>query len=223
VSLCITIPSYDGRIPVETAVHMMHAVNTIQRAGVPVDVQWGNGSALIDLCRNRLVNRFLKESTADRMIFLDNDIIFQADDLIKLYGWLDTYQVVGAAYPVRKDPPKFFLKVKGNVFETNEDGLIEVEGFGAGFLGIRREVFERLDQVVDEFETEDGEVLKAYFDIRIVNRRYKGEDISFMKRWIEECEGRVFLDPYINLKHVGSKEFDYKLIDYLNDKLERVN
>lgn len=223
MSLCIAIPAYDGRMPVEAAVQMMQAVRSLQNAGVPVDVQWGAGSALIDLCRNRLVNRFLTESSADRLLFLDSDIIFRANDLLQLYMWSDKYSIVGATYPVRKDPPKFFIKVKGNEIETNEDGLIEVEGFGAGFLIIRREVFKKLDEVVEEFETESGEVLKRYFDIRIINRHYKGEDISFMKRWIDECDGKVFLDPQINLRHVGTKEYDYKLIDYLNDRLERVN
>jgi len=32
----------------------------------------------------------------------------------------------------------------------------------------------------------------------------------------------VFLDPYINLKHIGTKEFDYKFMDYLNQTCERV-
>lgn len=221
MKVCLAIPTYDGRIPAESAVHLAQVAMTLSANKIPINMTWGADSALIDLCRNRLVNRFLKETDADVLFFLDNDIIFKSEDMLRLLYWADKYEVVGATYPVRKDPPKFFVKCKDNVFETNDDGLIEVEGFGAGFLCIRRSVFELLQPFVQEFETEEGDVLRAYFDIRIVNRRYKGEDISFMMRWRNECGGRIFLDPNINLKHVGRKEFDYKLIDYLDKRLER--
>lgn len=221
-SLCISIPAYDGRIPVETAVQMCSAVSTLQKAGVAVDIQWGAQSALIDLCRNRLVKKFLQESTTQKLLFLDSDIIFKAMDLVQLYSWSNHYPIVGATYPLRKEPVKFFINHVDGCFETNEDGLIEVGGFGAGFVIIDRSVFEKMDQFVEQIETSEGEVLKRYFDIRVVNGKYLGEDISFYRRWIEECDGSVFIDPTINLKHVGNKEFDAKLIDYLNTNLKRV-
>ena len=221
--VCLAIPAYDGRMPVEAAVQLSQAAMTLNAHKIDIHMTWGAGSALIDLCRNKLVHRFLTETDSDVLFFLDSDIIFKAQDFLQLLYWAGKYPVVGATYPVRKDPPKFFVKAKQGAFETNEDGLIEVEGFGAGFLTIHRDVFKKLDDKVEKFETDDGEVLKAYFDTRIINGRYKGEDISFMKRWTDECGGKVYLDPHINLKHVGTKEYDYKLIDYLNDKLERVN
>ena len=229
-SICIAIPTYDGRIPVETAVQLSQAVGSLQRAGIAVDIQWGAGSALIDLCRNRLVKKFLTQTTAEKLFFLDSDIIFQAQDLLYLVMHSEKcneqgsamYPVVGAVYPVRKDPPKFFIKALSSGIAMNEDGLIEIGGCGMGFMMIDRSVFEQMDDKVEEFISNDNEVLKAYFDIRIINKHYKGEDISFFIRYTEECGGHVFIDPQICLKHVGTKEYDYQLLDYLDNKLERV-
>ncbi len=222
MSLCIAIPAYDGKIPVETAVQMCGAVSTLQKAGVAVDMQWGAQSALIDLCRNRLVKRFLQESLAQKLLFLDSDIVFQASDLVKLYSWSNHYPIVGATYPVRKEPAKFFIQVVNGAFEINEDGLIEVGGFGAGFVIIDRSVFQKMDEVVEQIQTSEGEVLNRYFDIRVVDGKYLGEDISFFRRWTEDFGGKVYLDPSINLKHIGTKEFNYKLLDYLDSKCVRL-
>lgn len=219
--VCLGIPSYDGRIPVETAASIAEASMTLKQEGIPFNMTWGIGSALIDLCRNKIVHRFLTETDADILFFLDADIIASSNDFLQMLQWASKYKVVGATYPVRKDPAKFFIKVRNGQFEMNEDGLMEIEGFGAGFLCIQRDVFDTMKPFAEEFETDDGVVMNAYFDTRIINRRYKGEDISFMIRWIEQCNGKIFLDPYINLKHVGPKEYDYKFLDYLNVKLER--
>jgi hypothetical protein len=229
-SVCFTFPVYDGKLPIESAVALASTTASLKAAGVQVNFLWGTESALIDLCRSRLVNRFLKETDCQKLFFIDGDIIWKPQDAINLIchshklassgnGAL-AYPIVGAVYPVRKDPPKFFLKVKDACLETNEDGLIEVLGFGAGFVIIDRKVFETMKPYVEEI-TSNNEVLRRYFDIRVVNGHYLGEDISFYCRWTDECGGSIFIDPSINLKHVGTKEFDYKLIDYLDQRLER--
>jgi len=222
MDICFAFPAYDGKIPVEAAVHLVESVIELREAQVDASFQWGVGSALIDLCRNRLVKKFLEKTDSDKLLFIDSDIIFKAEDVTRLAWHSQKYAIVGATYPVRKEPAKFFLKAKGDSLETNQDGLIEVEGFGAGFVMIDRNVFTRMKPLVPEIDFE-GEPMTWYFDTRIIGRRFLGEDISFYKRYIDECNGKVFIDPYINLKHVGPKEFDYKLIDYLNNKLERVN
>ena len=220
-SVCFTFPVYDGKLPIESAVALASTTASLKAAGVQVNFLWGTESALIDLCRSRLVNRFLKETDCQKLFFIDGDIIWKPQDAINLIYHSEKYPIVGAVYPVRKDPPKFFLKAKDACLETNEDGLIEVLGFGAGFVIIDRSVFETMKPHVEEIVSNEDR-LTRYFDIRVVNGHYLGEDISFYCRWTDECGGSIYIDPSINLKHVGTKEFDYKLIDYLNQKLERV-
>lgn len=221
MDICFAFPAYDGKIPVEAAVHLVEAVVELREAKVDSSFQWGVGSALIDLCRNRIVKRFLEKTDSDKLLFIDSDIVFEAEHVTRLAWHSQKYPIVGAVYPVRKDPAKFFLKAKDNSFVTNEDGLMEVEGFGAGFVMIDREVFAKMKPLVPEVDFE-GEPLTWYFDTRIIGRRFLGEDISFYKRWIDDCGGHAFIDPMINLKHIGPKEFNYKFIDYLNSKCEKV-
>ena len=222
MSICFAFPCYDGHVPIETAVHFANTVADLKEAKISVSMQWGSESALIDLCRSRLVKVFLEKTKCQKLFFIDSDIIFKPDDVKRLLYHSMKYPVVGAVYPRRKDPAAFYLKAKAMQLETNEDGLIEVLGFGAGFVVIDRSVFEKMAPFVAEVDTDRETNLKMFFDIRILGREYHGEDISFYRRWTEECGGSIFIDPTINLKHIGSREFDYKFMDYINNKLEKV-
>lgn len=222
MEICFAFPTYDGRLPVEASVALANSVYELRKAGVSVNMQWGAESALIDLCRSRLVKVFLEQTKSDKLFFIDSDIIFKPKDVMSLSYHSQKYPIVGAVYPVRKDPPKFYLRAKGEVLETNEDGLISVNGFGAGFVIIDRSVFEKMTPYINTINTDKDSDLQMYFDIRVRNNEYLGEDISFYTRWVEECAGSVYLDPGINLKHVGTKEFGYKFMDYINTNLEKV-
>ena len=220
MKLCIAIPSYDLTIPVETAVHLSQATATLQRNGIPVTMQWGTAS-LIDLNRSRLIKRFLYETECDKLFFLDADIIFKTEDFLRLVMHSQKYDAVGAIYPRRADPPKFFMKVKPDrELTVNEDGLMEIIGMGMGFCIIDRKVFDKMRPLVPVVQTADDAQLEFFCDIRY-SPTHCGEDISFFKRWCEDCGGKVFIDPAINLKHVGRKEFEYDFFQYLDEKCIR--
>lgn len=221
-SVCFALPLYDGKVLIESSVALASSAAILKAEKSDVAFLWGTESALIDLCRSRLVKRFLEETTCQKLFFIDGDIVFKPKDVFRLLEHAEKYPIVGAVYPRRKDPPRFFLRVHNLELETNEDGLIDVLGLGAGFVVIDRSVFTQMKPYVHTVDTDTETDLEMYFDIRIIGREYLGEDISFYTRWVNECKGKVFIDPFINLKHVGSREFDYKFIDYLNQNTERV-
>ena len=123
------------------------------------------------------------------------------------------YPVVGATYPVRCDPVKFFVRRESEKWEQNEYGLLKIIGTGLGFCVMDRSVFEQMSPSVEKFVMEKEEI-EAYFTIHRENGVYFGEDISFFKKW-HEMGGCFMLDPSIDLKHVGSKYYDYKFVDFI--------
>ena len=57
--------------------------------------------------------------------------------------------------------------------------------------------------------------VKAYFQTAIIDEHYYGEDIFFCKR-CHEAGISLWVDPQINLIHIGRKKYDHKLVDYLS-------
>ena len=133
----------------------------------------------------------------------------------RLLGWSTLYPIVGATYPVRGDPPKFFIRRESEVWEQNEYGLLKVIGTGLGFCVMDRSVFEKMKPTCETY-TMDKVEMDSYFNTTRKDGVYFGEDISFFKKWHEDFGGNFMLDPSIELQHVGSKYYDHKFIDYIH-------
>lgn len=114
-----------------------------------------------------------------------------------------------------------------------ENGLVEVVDGGTGFMCIKRHVIEKvIESLKDEIvykkepnfligEKDDG-VRWAVFDTEIEeNGRYLSEDYLFCRRW-QRLGGQIWLDPFIELTHMGTYAFQgHKLVDQ-EDPLKQV-
>jgi hypothetical protein len=105
-----------------------------------------------------------------------------------------------------------------------EDGLVEIHEGGTGFMCIKRHVIEKIIEANPQTayqkevkylisETDDGSRW-AVFDTEIEdNGRYLSEDYLFCRRW-QRLGGKIWLDPFIELTHMGTYAFrGYKLLD----------
>ena len=213
-SVCIAIPAYDGTVPVETAFRLAEVVSRLKSMGITVIMQSERNNGLVDVVRNTLVDRFLKQTKAEKLVFIDSDIVFKVDDLIRLLAISTEYLVVGATYPIKRDESMgFFVQLQENPPNRNKHGLISVRGMGAGFVVIDRSVFETMELKTEKYRM-DGEFTR-YFQTGVVDGRYRGEDIWFFNRWVDEFGGQVMLDPSVNLQHVGTKYYGYTFKDAL--------
>jgi len=88
-------------------------------------------------------------SDCDSILLLEDDIIFQPDDLEKLRKTGADYGIFGALFCSRRFPfnPQVFRSVyrsKNNI--ENLNGVIEVEAMPLGFCLVRREVIEAIEK-----------------------------------------------------------------------------
>lgn len=215
-SVCIAIPCYSGVIPIETALALASLAVNLKEIGVKLDIVSERENGIITSVRNRLVYRFLKESDCDYLFWLDDDIIFETQDFLSILALSTEKGIVGATYPSRKEPSNFFIKyLTGDepVFEKDY-GLIESKGLGMGFICMKREIVQQVfDDHPDEEYDDSGFSPRDLFKIGVRNRKYWGEDMSFLVDLYETYGHISYVHPWINLKHVGRKDYNAKLME----------
>ena len=220
--IAIAIPAYDGKVVIELAGAIYHAGMKLNNMGVKTCFIYEKSNALIDYSRNRLVAKFLKDTKAQKLLFIDSDIKFKWEDLERLLAFSSKYPIVCATYPAKKEPTKFFINpvYKDGKLVINEYGLLSITGAGAGFLCIDRSVFETMEPESNKFSVDD-DLITQYFYNKVKGTDFYGEDICFFDRWVNEFGGEVWLDPGIDLVHIGNKDYDAKFSGFFPEFIKQ--
>ncbi len=192
--------------------------------------------ALVPRCRNAILAGFLDTASATHLMFIDADIGFDAEQMgrmlsfdedvvagmypIKAVDWARVEGSLGAhptAASLREAGLHFVgVPCTGAGFEER-DGFVTGEYAGAGFMLIRRAAAERLIAAYPQTKYRQAQSYppKAYqsqnqynlFDCIVApDGTYLSEDFTFCHRW-RAIGGKVWLDTWGLLKHVGSYEY----------------
>lgn len=215
LSVMIAMPCYRGTVPVEAVASLLQAQAMLRNMGVLTSFMYMAENALIDMCRNHIVHNFLKDCECQKLLFIDDDIIFKPEDLVRLVAYSTKYNVVAATYPSRTKEPTFYVNFLDNKPRCNDDGLMPIDGVGMGFVCIDRKL---LEEIKPELETYvfKGETISRYFQIGVIEGKLRGEDMYFFNMLVHRFKKAVYLDPGIELQHWGHFNFDYKFTDYIN-------
>lgn len=215
LSVMLAMPVRSVRdITIPTMMSLIGTINEMHRYGIPFETNVTLGD-MIDHARSKIVDKFLK-TARNRLFFFDSDIRWQAEDVIKLLAYSTDYEVIGAAYRAKRDPP-FYLMHLDDGIAADARGCIPVGGMGLGFTCIQRTVLEQLtakapvrrhtlhkDPFPDVFRFdrvgEDGDL--------------RGEDFTFFAD-VRELGYTPRLDPAIELGHVGDAEYSGRVSDIL--------
>lgn len=167
----------------------------------------------IDRARNLCVDLFLSQSQCTDIVFVDADLEFDDDAILKLIKY--DHDVVAGAYRYKKDEEDYSVTLRfdeNNNCRDNETGLVFVNSAPAGLMRIKRSVFECLghDAVADE----NG--VKQYFKTGMIcaDANWYGEDSYFCKAWVD-VGGKIYVDPTINFTHYGVKGYAGNYHNYL--------
>lgn len=203
----LAIPAGDGNIPVRSAYALTNAILRLHQMGLTWELHMHEFNSLVTGARNGLAKEFLN-TDCTHVLWIDSDIIFKAEDFVKLFMWAQHYPMIAAPYITKnKDNPRFVIKNMS--LRPNEHGLLAADGIGFGFTCIQRKVFEDIasDPSMDMFATyverlEDGSTNEV------------GEDMHFF-RMAKNKGYNLFIDPSIRLIHRG-------IYDYEGDLMEAV-
>src|SRR5271154_1344382 len=161
-NLVLATPCFGGQISVLYAASLLKLQKLVRSYGnLNLKILFKDGDALITRARASLVAQFLDDATATHLLFLDADIGFEPEQVLRLIEC--GAEMCSAIYPIKRidwdnvkssiaterpNPAAAALKY---VFEVDDPGaVVEKAGFvkvryaGAGFLLIRRAALEKM-------------------------------------------------------------------------------
>lgn len=214
------LPAYDHKVGLKMAVSMMRLAQQVLDYGITLQVSSICGCSVVTRARNLIAYEFL-QSDCDHLMFIDSDMTFEPESVIRLLAFNQDRPIVAGAYEARKDGKIYILTLdhdaNGNVI-MDDMGLVKASRVATGFMMIRRDVFTTLAEKHPEWlhmDTNSTNMLYSFFDFKVTPQGYIGEDFLFCQRAID-AGFSCWIDPTIKLGHMGIHEFTS---DFGNDKL----
>lgn len=206
LSVMIGIPA--GRdLPVQTVRSLWATQAICRNMNIPLQLGMVAGSAVVQWARDEVADLFL-QSDANRLFWIDSDMSWEPSQFIRMLALSKIKEVVCAAYTAKMDQPTFYVNHDKEVgLVAGEYGLVEIYGLGLGFTVMQREVIERLADCAPQVKDEaSGKTMASLFRIDQENGNRRGEDMAFFSD-IRKIGYQVWLDPWIDLGHIGQKVY----------------
>jgi hypothetical protein len=231
--LFVATPTYAGLATTSYITSLLALHTACAALGIGLNVRFFSDS-LVTRARNELVTLFLKHSEATHLMFIDADIGFSPDQVLRLLHFnVDT---AAGAYPLKQiDWAKAERAIKAGRSDVRsaalhyvlawedpasiqvKDGFARVKRTGTGFLLIRRSVIQKMCEAYPQLRHAaplyaghpcDTDARWALFDCMIDpdTGEYLSEDYAFCRRW-RDLGGEVWLDTTSKLNHIGPVTF----------------
>lgn len=227
---------YGGMCTGAYAASVASFIRLCDRNGIIADVFTLTNESLIQRGRNSLVKMFL-DTDYTHLFFIDSDIGFDPEHALKMVNankdvlcgayprkflnWKKMHECVlsgGSIDHMRSEALEHVLVfINGDRQpKIDEDGCVEVEYSGTGFMMIKRDVFELLQDKVDVYlcDSEVGssismnDLIYEFFFVEKEPRtkRFLSEDYAFCRLW-RNNGGKIHVAPWVNLAHIGTHIF----------------
>ena len=160
--------------------------------------------ALVQRARNDIF-KLAYDAKVDDLFFIDCDVDWQPADFFKMLEH-DT-EIVAAPIIKKSDMVHTYsVKLTGD-YETDDNGLISVNGAATGFMRIRSDAIQKMWDASEEYqERHKTEPSRMVFDVKVVDGEIWSEDIIFCQKW-RDMGGKVYIDPTVNCGHSGEKRW----------------
>lgn len=214
VSVMLAMPTHRD-IPAGTVASLLATQDLMRVKGIPYETQLQVGNSLVTHARSKIAHTFLK-SDKSLLFWVDSDIEWEAKDFLRLCALATKMDIVGGAYPAKKDPIVFFLDPSsGGEIESNEYGCLKIGGWGMGFTVVNRRVIEAVADKSPKLKFNGSdEPIASMFRCDEIDGYARGEDMAFFAD-IKDLGFEAFLDPSVTLGHIGSKTYTASIADML--------
>jgi glycosyltransferase involved in cell wall biosynthesis len=179
------------------------SVPALDAAGIEHSAVFEVGCPYISAARSTMLSKALKWG-ADAIVFIDHDLGWRPDDLVKLI--LTPGDVVAGTYRYKKDEVAYMGCINtapdDHVPLGRKDGCLSAYRIPAGFMKITRSGVERFKAAYPELVINDGGV--DLFNHGAYKGVWYGEDMAFSRRWHDEMGEPIWLIHDMNLNHHDS-------------------
>lgn len=208
-NVLLAIPCYDRQISEPTMMSLIKTIMYFRDHGIKFALATITDS-LINRARNNMAAKFLAQKQLTHMMFIDADIGFEPEDVIKLL-WHDQ-EIITAAYPIKSInweavkenvnngiEPKNLLensvRFVVNPIRKKEDnklsivnGALEIFDAGTGFMLIKREAFTKLIEKYPHLKYSD--------DTGSLSEEEKKSTYAFFNSYIDPHLNRFLSEDY---------------------------
>lgn len=234
-TILVATPMYGGMCTGAYVSGLLQNLQTLSDNGIAI--QWAHltNESLIPRARNEMVRMFL-ETKHDYLMFIDADISFPHDGILKLLE-VDK-DVVCGIYPKKevdwegiKRAAKegkenlqdyagsYVVNVAEGEVTSDERGGIEIRHGGTGFMLIKRKVFDGLKAHTPTYrpgtdKNENGDYkykeVSEFFATSIKDGILLSEDWHFCEL-VRSWGMKVYANPFIKLDHIGTYTYSGSL------------
>lgn len=213
--IMVATPTYSGTVQHECAQATQLATIHCLMRGVVLEWVFASNFSLVQAGRNWLTAEFLSRPECTHLFWLDDDLGFEPDAIIKL---LDSDKdAVGGVY-LTKHPKKSIFPYES--LGPAVDHLQPARKLPGGFLLVKRHAVESVASRCEMFNLEhSGEIRETphVFEVPLIEdpkhpgkRLMLGEDYVFCRRLIEAGFG-VFARTDISFSHIGRYAYNGRL------------
>lgn len=211
--LFIALPAYDFKVSLKLAISLARFAQAAPQHGIEIHIGSICGCSVVSRARNLLAQDMLDSDCTD-LLFIDSDINFEPEHILRLMAWgADPQKGIVAAVPRTRSENKVYIATldhdENNDLTMNGMGLVRAKRVATAFMLVRREVFETLAREHPEWQYDcnrSNRRLTAMFDFMLTDEGYIGEDFLFCDR-AREHGFEVWVDPSITLGHMGVQEY----------------
>ena len=225
----VCTPTYTGSVASECAQSLQVATIHCLMRGVVLEWELAAGFSLVQHARNFLNQEFLSRTDCDYLLWLDDDVAFDPDAIVKMLHSLETHglDAVAGVY-TNKDPynPLFPYEATGPAV----DNLQPARKVPGGFLLVTRAAVAEISAASPQYLLEhNGEVRESahVFDVPLIDsaehpgkKKLLGEDFVFSKRLIDAGK-KLYVQTDINFMHLGRRAWRGNLAKTLADEAAR--
>lgn len=220
-SVLIAMPAYGGNVGEKCTVSLFKTAQEFTKLGIRHSLLTVANESLISRGRSRLFSFFYNNTDFDYMIFIDADIGFVPNDIIKLLELNQEFTCAGV--PLKSIDPKYnfgILSHNDKMVWNAQRTAFEVGYVGTAFMMLHRNVYKKMAEAYPQLKyyptkthsnkpASDAESENTYylFQPEIINGDLKSEDYSFCEKW-RKINGKIWLRPDIQLNHTGSHVFE---------------
>ena len=207
----IGLPCMGGIVSEKTTLGLFNLGKAFVRNDIPHGLLTLTNSSLITQARSKIANFFINNTEHDYLFFLDSDIGFNPEDVLKLLE--HQVPIVSGAYPMKIIPERYCVDVVQP--EERRGDLVKINGNGMGFVLIHRQVFldiakqfSGLKYIPSDYHSDtphtEAEFNNSYhyFAEQQTQNGFMSEDKSFFYR-AQQVGYNIWLDPTIKLNHTG--------------------
>lgn len=233
IKLFLATPCYGGLCLERYMISVIKLQMLCMKSGIQLMIDTTENESLVHRARNVAVGRFMQRTDADCFMFIDADVDFDPQSVVRLVK--SKHEISVACYPKKtimwhqareavkegdeRDMAMLSSSLVVNVGANSravEDGFVEILDGPTGFMVIKRSAFEKMHEhyknldCVNDHQNRDFDKYCAVFDCMIDpdSRRYLSEDYAFCRRWQKmPGGGKIYACVYSSLGHVGNLPF----------------